>query len=352
MVKTYNLLRSAIEFEWRAARPLILMYHRITRAVVDPWELCVDPDRFEQHLDVLRRTRTPLSLEDFIGRLGTGALPKDAVAVTFDDGYADTFVNAKPLLASADIPATAFLPTNYLGRRQQFWWDELARLILLDGGLDVISCTFEGHARSFELGLAEPTPDVEPMRTWSVPLTRRRAAFLAMWKVLRHTTDAERVSVMESFRSKLSCQTDADPLSRPMAHSEVRHLVDGGLITIGAHTATHPSLPGLERTAREREIVESKRACEALIGMPITGFSYPYGEFSAEVQRRVKIAGFAYAVSTDHAHITRKSDRFALPRIQVLDWDGDSFNAALHSAAPTQPKKDLRFLSALWRIWQ
>jgi peptidoglycan/xylan/chitin deacetylase (PgdA/CDA1 family) len=137
-----------------------------------------------------------------------------------------------------------------------------------------------------------------------------------------------------------------------MTHSEVRRLVDGGLITVGAHTATHSSLPCLERTVREREIIESKRACEELIGKHISGFSYPYGELSAEVQRQVKVAGFAYAVSTSHAHITLRSDRFALPRIQVLNWDGDSFDAALRATAPMLPKKDLRFLKPPWRIRQ
>ena len=123
------------------------MYHRIAHAAVDPWELAVDPDRFEQHLDVLRRTRTPMSLEEFIRRLDAGSLPADAVVVTFDDGYADNLFNAKPRLISADIPATVFLSTGYLGRPGEYWWDELARLTLLESCPDAITCTIGGsHA--------------------------------------------------------------------------------------------------------------------------------------------------------------------------------------------------------------
>ena len=118
-----------------------------------------------------------------------------------------------------------------------------------------------------------------------------------------------------------------------MTQSEVRHLVEGGLVTIGAHTVTHPSLPGLDRIVRERELVESKEVCERLTDRPILGFAYPYGELDAEVQQQVKIAGYSYAVSTIPSPIIPKSDRFALPRVQVFDWDGDSFDAALRTAA-------------------
>jgi peptidoglycan/xylan/chitin deacetylase (PgdA/CDA1 family) len=50
-----------------------------------------------------------------------------AVAITFDDGYADLLANAKPLLERADVPATAFVVAGGLGR--PFWWDELAALL-------------------------------------------------------------------------------------------------------------------------------------------------------------------------------------------------------------------------------
>ena len=80
----------------RRPRPVILMYHRIAEALIDPWDLAVSPDRFAEQLDCLRRSRHPLRLSEFIARLRDGTLPDDAVAVTFDDGYADNFLAAKP----------------------------------------------------------------------------------------------------------------------------------------------------------------------------------------------------------------------------------------------------------------
>ena len=77
------------------------MYHRIANPPVDPWGLAVQPDHFEEHLTVLRRSRRPLIMSEFFKRLERRTLPNDAVAVTFDDGYVDNLREAKPRLAAA-----------------------------------------------------------------------------------------------------------------------------------------------------------------------------------------------------------------------------------------------------------
>src|SRR6266700_1290567 len=37
------------------SRSFILMYHRVANVRPDPWSLCVTPEHFTQHLDVLRK---------------------------------------------------------------------------------------------------------------------------------------------------------------------------------------------------------------------------------------------------------------------------------------------------------
>src|ERR1700722_8811521 len=102
-------------------QPEILMYHRIAEETIDPWALAVSPIHFEQQLDVLRRTRYPILLSDFVRRLLAGTLPRNAVSVTFDDGYVDNLLSGKPRLSAADVPAIEFLPTGYLGRQGEAW---------------------------------------------------------------------------------------------------------------------------------------------------------------------------------------------------------------------------------------
>ena len=105
-------------------RCLVLLYHRIARVDPDPWGLCVTPEHFAEHLDVLRAWRR-IRLEE----IGPSRWPMCgrglSVAITFDDGYADNLHEAAPFLMRSDTPATFFLATGYIGGEREFWWDEL-----------------------------------------------------------------------------------------------------------------------------------------------------------------------------------------------------------------------------------
>ena len=312
----------------RRPRPVILMYHRIAEALIDPWDLAVSPDRFAEQLDCLRRSRHPLRLSEFIARLRDGTLPDDAVAVTFDDGYADNFLAAKPLLEAACVPATVFLATGYLGRSRGFWWDELASLLLGHAGPERLELTIGGFEATADLGFRMPTMEDRSWRAASGPATPRQGAYLTIRNGLRLLDEEEREGVMAALRSCFADST-GPALHRAMTRSEVHDLVGGGLIDIGAHTVTHAALTHLAECAGCDEIGRSRQACEVLAEAPIEAFAYPYGEFDDTVRASVKRAGLAFACSTQHGAVGRKSDLFALPRTQVLDWDGDMFEKTL-----------------------
>src|SRR3712207_5681827 len=87
-----------------ASRAIILMYHRVTEVNSDPWALCVSPCHFAEHLQVLQKHGCLLRLQELVQCLKDGNLPRLAVTVTFDDGYADNLYNAKPLLERYDTP--------------------------------------------------------------------------------------------------------------------------------------------------------------------------------------------------------------------------------------------------------
>jgi peptidoglycan/xylan/chitin deacetylase (PgdA/CDA1 family) len=308
-------------------KPLILMYHRIADTQIDPWELAVSPPRFEEHLDLIRRTRHPLALNDFIRRLTAGTLPPNAVALTFDDGYVDNFIAGKPRLAEADVPATVFLTTGYLDRLEPFWWDELASLILCESPSSVFEVVLGGKTMFFDFSSSSQDRESEVLK-------RRRAALQAIWQSLRVFEDEERRSVMAKVRSDFNVRDHPANLGRAMTDSEVRALMADGLVTIGAHTVTHPVLSAVGAAACRREITVSKWACEALVGVPIAAFAYPYGDFDAQAREAVKAAGFKFACSTQPGPAGAASDTFALPRIHISNMDGDEFERVLRLATP------------------
>jgi len=306
------------------------MYHRIAEELIDPWELAVAPTRFEEQLEVLRRTRRPLRLTDFISGLMDGSLPPNAVAVTFDDGYIDNLHAARPLLAAADVPATVFLVSDYLGRSERFWWDELTKLILSEGEPRSIELEVRGIKMRFKLeGIGAA------WRASSGPVSARQRAYLEIWQTLRTLEDDERRTIIRDMQKAFAIP---DLLwkaarDRPMTSDEVRFLANDGLVTIGAHTATHPALTTLPDVALCREIVKSKATCEALADAKVIAFAYPYGDFDNNVRKAVRAAGFSCACSTRSGPVHFASDLLALPRLQVKNWQGDAFEYQLRSAS-------------------
>src|ERR1700722_18178605 len=131
------------------------MYHRIGDAPCDPWGLSVHPERFEQHLQRLRRFAEPTPLRHIAAALESGDSSRRAIAITFDDGYADNLHIAAPLLARYDIPSTIFVTTGYIDAPREFWWDELERILLTPAELpEELFLRLDGRVSHRSLGPA------------------------------------------------------------------------------------------------------------------------------------------------------------------------------------------------------
>jgi peptidoglycan/xylan/chitin deacetylase (PgdA/CDA1 family) len=313
------------------AQPVVLMYHRIAHPAVDPWGLAVRAERFEHHLSVLRRHRRTLPMSELVGRLQDGTLPRNAAAVTFDDGYADNFLEARPRLAAAGVPATLFLTTGALEERTEFWWDELARAILLrEAALD---CEIEiaGERCLVRFGADGRLEHERRWRAWQAPETAREAAYLDVWTRLRAAPACERSAAMCRVRGLLRL-APPEPNDLPMTRSQVRELAADRLFEFGGHTVTHPVLTALDAAQRLHEITQGRIACEEILGRPIEGFAYPHGAHDAGLRTIVRQCGFAWACSTESRAVARRDyDLFALPRVQACDWDATDFERTLLS---------------------
>ncbi|MBU6282259.1 polysaccharide deacetylase family protein [bacterium] len=108
---------------------------------------------------------------------------------------------------------------------------------------------------------------------------------------------------------------------RPLDWSQVEEMSRGG-VEMGAHTISHPELPGLPDDALRREIVGSKEEIEHRLGRPVSSFCYPRGRFDARVERAVADAGFAIACTTLPGAVSPGDAPFRLRRTFVARDDG------------------------------
>jgi len=286
------------------------MYHRIADDAFDPWGLAVPRHTFADQIQWLAKNRTVLDLAELARLHAAGSLPRDAVAITFDDGYASVAREALPIIERFGLKATIFIPASLVERQAEFWWDELSRSIINFRGDRLLA-----DGLTFELGAREPDDHVWP--PGAEPATRRQKALHEIWSRIRTRPLDEIEQVLGEVRD----QTGADrssPGDRLMSTGAVREASSD--VSIGSHAMTHASLPMLKQNERAAEIRSSISACEAMAGSRPECFAYPFGEYDDETERLVKAAGFVCACTSDHGPVTAEARLMALPRVGVGNW--------------------------------
>ncbi|MCI6151791.1 MAG: polysaccharide deacetylase family protein [Fusobacterium perfoetens] len=102
-----------------------------------------------------------------------------------------------------------------------------------------------------------------------------------------------------------------------MDDEEILEMQEYG-IEFGGHTLNHPMLARLDLEKVKKEILESKKITEKMLGKKMNCFAYPYGNLSEEVKEIVKEAGYEFAVATDSGDITFDKDLFQIRRIAIF----------------------------------
>lgn len=321
-------MRLLRRFRPRRQRPVILMYHRIATPRRDPWALSVCPDRFREHLAVLRERRTPMAMTALVRALDQGDVPADAVAVTFDDGYLDNLAIAKPLLEAAGVPATIYLATGWIGSCQPFWWDELEAM-LFRPELARLSITVAGERVAIELP-RETKLEPYGWRFGKRARTARQKAYVRLWTDLYKMTPGERAAVMDELRRTIPPEM-LNPEALPMDAAQAARLASP-LVAIGAHGVTHAAMTTLPPDARRAEIEESGHDAARLTNAPVEGFAYPHGDHDRQTRAMVREAGYCYACTTYAAAIDpARYDRFELPRLMVENWTAEELIARMEA---------------------
>ena len=311
---------------------LILLYHRVATLKCDPWDLAVTPGRFEEHLRAVREYASPIQLGELSQALQDDKLPERSVVVTFDDGYLDNLRNAKPLLERHNVPATVFVASGFTGRKREFWWDELDRLVLQPGELpERVQLSVDGKIYRWELGEAATYTEEEfrshrNWKAWKEGQNPRHRLYTSLYDLLRPLREGMRRKKLDEVRRWRVDTPGRRPWHRPLSVDEIGSLHQGGLVEVGAHTVNHPLLSDLPLGRQRREIEDSKARLEQILDHPVRSFSYPYGkprDYAAQTVDLVRQAGFACACSTKADVVRRSSDPFQLPRVGVRNCSGE-----------------------------
>jgi peptidoglycan/xylan/chitin deacetylase (PgdA/CDA1 family) len=312
------LCRLAGQSRRQSAFP-ILTYHRVNDHG-DPFFEALPTHVFERHMAFVARACTVLPLEELADRMRRGRVPRNAVAITFDDGYLDTLTHAAPILARLGMPATIFLATGFIGGAEALWFDRVAMAFK------------RTRAESYAPSWAR-TP---------MPLATRASRLDALRETLEHLkglADEERDRSVEALRSALGAADTGSARNAMLGWDDV-HALAGLGFSIGAHTVTHPILSRVSVERARSEITGSRDMIASACGRPPRAFAYPNGQlrdYTPAVTRLVQAAGFSCAVTTRFGLNSRHTPLYEMRRGGPWERDLPTFALKLAIYRATLP---------------
>ncbi len=308
-----GLLRLAARF--RDPGIAILMYHSVMEDPADQDALLggITHSRraFRKQMEWLARHYRPVSLDQIKNYArGTEKIPERAIAVTFDDGYADNYEVAAPILNEIGIPATFYVVVECVAQGKLPW---PARLRF----------SFRKTSR--------PAWNETGSTPWPLQsLDQRESAYLRACDLCCQLTGAAQEEFISHLEQELDASAPEDAGALMMNFEQVRGLARQGHI-VGSHTMTHPNLAHVSAPEAQVELAESKRHLEQQLAFSVRHFSYPcpalppnWTDKTAEQSRH---AGYETAVTTDDGLVRKGDDPQSWKRIRPTKTvDGLSWN--------------------------
>lgn len=277
----------------------IVVLHRVT-----PPDFILEPNRVMEITpkqltglisDYRRAGYRFVSLDEFLWHKKHAFFPaKPLVTITFDDGYADNFHIAYPLLKAQQVPFTLYVSTSFLRHEVFLWW------YILEMELRVRDEIVIGNVRY-------------PLHTEA----ERNAAFRAAHAELSQMETADGVEWFAQHSIEWHRRNEDLNSRLGMTEAELRQMAADTLCTIGSHTCSHARMTKLSEPAAQTELRQSKALLEDIIGNPVRHFSYPYGDYNPAVAQQVRAAGYQSAVTVVESPVTRKQDVYRLNRTKV-----------------------------------
>lgn len=300
------------------------MYHRIAEPETDVWDIAVSPTAFEQQAKFLQQNAHVIPVSELLEALTQKAIKRNTVVITFDDGYADNYLVAKPILDHYGLPATFFIPSQTIDKPEEFWWDELEAIILSAEHLPAsFASTVGAGAVTVDLGNEAHLSDDLRRRhqQWKAgaerPPTLRSALFFRLWQLLRPLPYPEQQRELRRLRQWGGVGISARPAYRTMSRSQLQSLSRSPLHELGAHTCSHPALACHSAAFQKLELADNKKYLEQVVGRTVTSAAYPYGNYNEQTLESTAEVGFKAGFTTEEKVITTATNTLQLGRFQV-----------------------------------
>jgi peptidoglycan/xylan/chitin deacetylase (PgdA/CDA1 family) len=272
----------------------ILTYHRVVPEdeLADHWiqpGMYVVTDVFERHMEFLRDQCHVISMLELVERWRHSDWDQEAryCAVTFDDGWLDNYRYAYPILRKFQIPATVFLPTDFIGTYEWFWPEKVAYCVR--------AITGNEEARGKGAVILKKYIDVQEQATRSACGSEDAGRILAD-QVIERCKDFGQETISELLETVYGELAISLPRERCIVNwDEVVQMAEGD-ISFGSHSRSHRILTQLALEDVREELEGSQQVLKSRVGSYVPVFCYPNGNTNAQIEALAKNCGYSAAV--------------------------------------------------------
>ncbi|MCG8667895.1 MAG: polysaccharide deacetylase family protein [Pseudomonadales bacterium] len=286
---------------------IVLNYHRIAD---HDHSTEFDNDVFEHSVDVFREQMVWLKqnfeiLDEIhlveLAHSDNFELKRNAALVTFDDGYADNYTLAYPILKELGMSAIFYVPYSLIEDREVGWWDKISWLVYK-------TTKEKGNIRDIDLDFTSPH--------------NRATSAKALHKYLKLNPYTDTKSIISELSEMLDVELPSvERQSKElMTWEQLKEVSDNG-ISVGSHSMSHRLLSQITEEEQSWEIKESKTLIESRLGKKVNTIAYPVGavtSFNDTTKRLVKEAGYDVGFSFYPGSYKGKIlDKFDIQRIST-----------------------------------
>ncbi|WP_078125521.1 polysaccharide deacetylase family protein [Leptospira alexanderi] len=288
----------------------ILLYHGVSDynsfGIENYCNKHISAASFRSQMEYISRYCTVLSMDEVCDlHLSGKDYPKNAVAVTFDDGFRNNFTIAAPILEEYKVPATFYITSGIVNTDIMFWVDQLE------------DCLNLCNKSSIKIDLDKST-------TFSLDgFENKEKALIEIKKYCKSVNSARKDEIVKQvvYETEILPSVSHSKNYEKIDWQQLKDLSKNPLFIIGGHSMYHNVLTSFDSEEKlNLDICLSIDLLSYNLGFNLTHYAYPEGQYShynESVVRILKKKGIICSPSAVHGTNNKNVDLFSLKRIMV-----------------------------------
>ena len=292
-----NLVDNGVFSKKSGKKVVILMYHGIDKVQNTTFnERFFSVANFEQQIAAFKKHFHILTYSDFIN--GNYSKSKTNVLLTFDDGYANNYKYALPVLEKYDAHALFFITGIGTVDKKILWAD----------ALDIVSHYAKEHTKVELNGQGFYLNN----RVFINPDTNTTLAKYIQDSSKRGYAEKEELVAQLLNIYDVSRNNGFDDYWQLMTDEEIRKTAQSKNITIGSHGFYHNDLGSLANEDAVNEVMQSKQYLEGITQKEVSSIGFPDGSYTEALNESLSKAGIKqqFVVNYRYGDANKRSDTY------------------------------------------